>query len=290
MPPDDPLLFPLTPDGLIGMVRAALEEDGAFHDVTTIATVVSDRRAHAAIVAREGGVIAGVPIAIAVFRLLDDHVAIRVDADDGVRVAAGERILHITGDPRALLSGERVALNFLQRLSGIATATARYVHAVQGTGAQIVDTRKTTPGLRRLEKYAVRAGGGRNHRMDLSGMVMIKDNHLAAVNGDIALAVRRAREFAADGLDVEVECDTLDQVTVALEAGADIILLDNMSLDQLREAVAMIRKQALIEASGGVNLSTVRAVAEAGVDWISVGALTHSVRSLDMAMEFVAPP
>jgi nicotinate-nucleotide pyrophosphorylase (carboxylating) len=290
VPPYDPLRFPLSAEELMAVVRAALEEDAAFNDITTIATVVSDRRGHAAIVAREAGTIAGVPLAIAVFQLLDSHVAIRVDADDGQRVAAGERVMHLTGDPRALLSGERVALNFLQRLSGISTQTARYVEAVRGTGAQIVDTRKTTPGLRRLEKYAVRAGGGRNHRLDLSGMVMIKDNHLAAVDGDIALAVRRAREFAADGIDVEVECDTIGQVRGAVEAGADIIMLDNMSPEEMREAVALVGGQAMTEASGGITLNTVRKVAETGVDWISVGALTHSVRALDLAMEFVAPP
>ncbi len=290
VPPDDPLRFPLSPDELTALVRAALEEDGAFADVTTIATVVSDRRAHAVIVARQGGVIAGVPLAIAVFRLLDSHVAIRVDADDGERVTAGMRVMQITGDPRALLSGERVALNFMQRLSGIATSTARYVEEIRGTGAQIVDTRKTTPGLRKLEKYAVRAGGGRNHRIDLSQMVMIKDNHLAAVDGDIGRAVRRAREFAPEGIDVEVECDTPDQVRQAIAASADIILLDNMPSEQLRECVDMVHGQAMTEASGGITLANVRAVAETGVDWISIGALTHSVRALDLAMEFVAPP
>lgn len=271
-------------------MRAALEEDGAFADVTTIATVVSDRRAHAVIVARRAGVIAGVPLAIAVFRLLDSHVAIRVDADDGEHVAAGTRIMQITGDPRALLSGERVALNFMQRLSGIATSTASYVEEIRGTGAQIVDTRKTTPGLRKLEKYAVRAGGGRNHRLDLSEMVMIKDNHLTAVDGDIGRAVHRARHFAPEGIDVEVECETPEQVREALAANADIILLDNMSGEKLRECVELVHGQAMTEASGGITLANVRKVAESGVDWISIGALTHSAEALDLAMEFVAPP
>jgi nicotinate-nucleotide pyrophosphorylase (carboxylating) len=285
IPPDDVLRFPLSPEALTAVVRRALEEDGAFNDVTTIATIVSDRRDHATIVARQGGVIAGVPLAIAVFRLLDSNMAIRVDAEDGDRVEAGESILHLTGDPRAILSGERVALNFMQRLSGIATQTARYVDAVRGTGAQIVDTRKTTPGLRQLEKYAVRAGGGHNHRMDLSQMVMIKDNHLVAVGGDIARAVSRARQFAPEGIDIEVECDTPQQVSEAMEAGADMILLDNMSPALLRECVMMVKGSVMTEASGGITLSTVRQVADTGVDWISVGALTHSVVALDLALD-----
>jgi nicotinate-nucleotide pyrophosphorylase (carboxylating) len=184
-----------------------------------------------------------------------------------------------------LLSAERVALNFMQRLSGIATMTARYVEAIAGTGAHILDTRKTTPLLRRLEKYAVRAGGGLNHRMDLASAVLIKDNHLAAVDGDVALAVSRARALAA-GIKIEVECDTLEQVRAAVGAGADIILLDNMQLMELREAVKLVDGKAVTEASGGITLNTVRLVAETGVDWISVGALTHSAPALDLALDF----
>jgi nicotinate-nucleotide pyrophosphorylase (carboxylating) len=184
------------------------------------------------------------------------------------------------------LSAERVALNFMQRLSGIATLTARYVEAVAGTGVHILDTRKTTPLWRRLEKYAVRAGGGLNHRLDLSAAVLIKDNHLAAVEGDIALAVSRARAVAPSGIKVEVECDTLDQVREAIDAGADIILLDNMQLVTLRAAVKLVDGRAVTEASGGVTLDTVRSIAETGVDWISVGALTHSAPALDLALDF----
>ena len=187
------LRFPLKQTELDAFVQRALDEDGAFDDLTTIATVVSDRRARATLVARETGVLAGVPLALECFRLLDPKVAIRVDAEDGTRLSPGAGVLFVTGHARALLSGERVALNFLQRLSGIATVTARYVAAVAGTGAKILDTRKTTPGWRALEKYAVLAGGGTNHRMDLSSGVLIMDNHLAAVDGDVQLAVRRAR-------------------------------------------------------------------------------------------------
>jgi nicotinate-nucleotide pyrophosphorylase (carboxylating) len=194
-------------------------------------------------------------------------------------------VLFVNGNARALLSAERVALNFLQRLSGIASLTAQFVAAVDGTGAKILDTRKTTPGWRQLEKYAVRAGGGYNHRMDLSSAVLIKDNHLSALDGDVAKAVHRARELAP-GVKIEVECDTLDQVERAVTARADVIMLDNMSLDELREAVKLVRKRATIEASGGVNLATVRGIAQTGVDWISVGALTHSAPAMDLALDF----
>jgi len=224
-------------------------------------------------------------LALNAFRLLDPKVAIRIDAEDGMRVSPGSSILFVNGNARALLSAERVALNFLQRLSGIASLTAQFVAAIEGTGAKILDTRKTTPGWRQLEKYAVRAGGGSNHRMDLSSAVLIKDNHLAALDGDIAVAVHRARELAP-GVKVEVECDTIEQVDRALAAGADIIMLDNMSLDEMRRAVHHVRKRAILEASGGVSLTTVRGIAETGVDWISVGALTHSAPSMDLALDF----
>ena len=288
VPADDPLKFPFAQPELDACVRAALEEDGAFHDLTTIATVLSDRRDHGTVVARDSGVIAGVPLAVAAFRLLDPHVAIRVDVDDGGRVASGTPILRVSGLARALLSAERVALNFLQRLSGIATLTARYVDAVRGTRARILDTRKTTPGLRALEKYAVRAGGGRNHRFGLGDAVLIKDNHLAAVDGDVALAVQRARDFVAPGIKIEVECDSPAQVRAGVEAGADIVLLDNMSPAQLQECVEIVNGRALTEASGGISLETVRAVARTGVDRISVGAITHSAVSLDIALDFQA--
>jgi nicotinate-nucleotide pyrophosphorylase (carboxylating) len=195
-------------------------------------------------------------------------------------------VLFVTGHARGLLSAERVALNYMQRLSGIATLTSRYVDAVKGTNAKILDTRKTTPGWRALEKYAVRAGGGTNHRMDLSTGVLIKDNHLQALDGDVGKAVRRARELAPKGIKIEVECDRLEQVQRAADAGADIILLDNMSLATLAECVRVVNGRAILEASGGVTLATVRAIAETGIDWISIGALTHSAPSMDLALDF----
>lgn len=280
------LSFPLDDRQLKALVRNALQEDGAFNDVTTIATIQSDRRAHGSIVARAPGVMAGVPVAVEAFRMLDPKVAIRVDSPDGTYVESGAVIIHLDGHARALLSAERVALNFMQRLSGIATLTARYVAAVRGTGARILDTRKTTPGLRLLEKYAVRAGGGTNHRLDLSEAVLIKDNHVAAIGGDVQLAIRRARELTPQGTRVEVECDSAAQVRAALAAGADIILLDNMSPAEMAECVKLARGRAMSEASGGISLETVRAVAETGVDFISVGALTHSAPALDLALDF----
>jgi nicotinate-nucleotide pyrophosphorylase (carboxylating) len=281
-----PLHFPLEQAEIEATVRAALQEDDAFNDITTIATVVSDRRARATLVARQNGVIAGIALALEAFRLLDPKVSIRVDHEDGTRVKAGEPVLFVTGHARGLLSAERVALNFVQRLSGIATLTSRYADLVKGTQARILDTRKTTPGWRALEKYAVKAGGGMNHRMDLSSAVLIKDNHLASVDGDMGKAVTRARDLAPPGTKIEVECDRIDQVQAAVEAGADIILLDNMPPARLREAVTLVSGRAILEASGGVTLDTVRAIAETGVDWISVGALTHSAPAMDLALDF----
>jgi nicotinate-nucleotide pyrophosphorylase (carboxylating) len=231
-------------------------------------------------------VIAGLPLACEAFAQLDPALTMRIEHEDGTRVGPQTPVMFLSGHAVGLLSAERVALNFVQRLSGIATLTARYVEAVAGTGVHILDTRKTTPLWRRLEKYAVRAGGGLNHRMDLSAAVLIKDNHLAAVDGDIALAVSRARAVAPLGIKVEVECDTLDQVRAAIDAGADIILLDNMQLATLREAVKLVDGRAVTEASGGVTLDTVRSIGETGVDWISVGALTHSAPALDLALDF----
>ena len=279
-------VFPLTSEQCEQLARAALEEDRAFEDVTTTSVVPADARASAEMIARSGGVIAGIPLAVTVFRLLDRETKVRARALDGAQVAANAPVLTIEGGARAILAAERVALNFMQRLSGIATQTARYVHAVRGTRARILDTRKTTPLLRELEKYAVRCGGGTNHRPDLASAVLIKDNHLATLGGDIALAVRRAREHAPMGIQVEVECDTHEQVTKAIDAGADVILLDNMSPAEMRACVELVHGGAIVEASGGITLDTVRAVAETGVDWISVGALTHSVTALDLALDF----
>src|SRR6476661_218887 len=282
----DRLRFPLTHDQLSSLVRAALEEDQAFNDVTTIATVLSSRRARASLVARQAGCIAGVSLALEAFRLLDPKISMRVDSEDGTRVEKGDTVIYMTGHARALLAAERVALNFMQRLSGIATLTARYVDAVKGTHAKILDTRKTTPGWRLLEKYAVRAGGGTNHRLNLSAAVLIKDNHLAAVDGDVGLAVRRARDLAPAGTKIEVECDRIEQVGAAVESGADIIMFDNMAPDVMARCVELVGGRATTEASGGVSLQTVRAIAQAGVDWTSVGALTHSAPALDLALDF----
>lgn len=276
----------LTRKEIAAIVGAALEEDDTKHDITTAATVLSDRRARCRLVARRNGVIAGLELACEAFRQLDKDVTIRIDRDDGSRVTESTPVMFLSGHARGLLSAERVGLNFVQRLSGIATLTARYVEAVAGTGAHILDTRKTTPGWRKLEKYAVRAGGGMNHRMDLSNAVLIKDNHLAAVDGDIAVAVKRARAVAPLGIKVEVECETIDQVRSALDAGADVIMLDNMTLSEMRDAVRLVDGRAVTEASGGVSLDTVRRIAETGVDWISVGALTHSAPALDLALDF----
>ncbi len=283
---DDELRFPLTRAELKAIVAAALEEDDARHDITTAATVLSDRRARCRMVARQSGVVAGLPLAREAFRQVDRKVHIRTDREDGSKVSPGTPLIFLTGHARNLLSAERVGLNFVQRLSGIATLTARYVAAVRGTGTKILDTRKTTPGWRKLERYAVRAGGGLNHRFNLSSAVLIKDNHLASVDSDIAVAVVRARAIAPIRTVVEVECDRISQVEAALDAGADVIMLDNMKPAQLRRAVTLIDGRAVVEASGGINLDTVRAVAETGVDWISVGALTHSAPALDIALDF----
>jgi nicotinate-nucleotide pyrophosphorylase (carboxylating) len=283
---EEGLHFPLTKKETTALVAAALEEDDTRHDITTAATVLSDRRARCRLVPRQTGVLAGLALATEAFEQLDKAVTIRIEHEDGTRISPDSPVMFLSGHARALLSAERVALNFVQRLSGIATITARYVAAVAGTRARILDTRKTTPGWRRLEKYAVRCGGGLNHRLDLSAAVLIKDNHLAAVDGDIALAIKRARAVAPAGLKVEIECDRLDQVRAAIDAGADVIMLDNMGLGDLREAVRLVDGRAVIEASGGVTTDTARSIAETGVDWISVGALTHSAPALDLALDF----
>lgn len=283
--PSGPLRFPYARLMTASLVRDALTEDAADNDITSIATILSERRARCAIVARDSGVIAGIPLARESFRQRDPKASVRSAVKDGHRVEPGTPVLFLTGHARGLLSAERVALNYMQRLSGIATLTSRFVDAVKGTNARILDTRKTTPGWRRLEKWAVRAGGGMNHRMDLAVAVLIKDNHLAALDGDIALAVRRAREVAAPRTPIEVECERLEQVEQAIEAGAEIVMLDNMSVAKLHEAVGVVDGRAVTEASGGVTLGTVRAIAETGVDWISVGALTHSAKALDLALD-----
>jgi nicotinate-nucleotide pyrophosphorylase (carboxylating) len=278
--------FPLSGEEITSTVRAALEEDQAFNDVSTLATVASTRSVLGNLVARTDGVICGVPLALEAFRQLDAGLSMHVFAGDGERVRRGSPVLSLNGHARGMLSAERVALNYLQRLSGIATITARFVDLVRGTNVKVLDTRKTTPGWRKLEKYAVRAGGGVNHRFDLQAGVLIKDNHLAALGGDIAAAVLRARAIAAPGVPVQVECETLEEVRASLDAGADWVLLDNMNIAQLTEAVQLCHGRAVTEASGGISLETVRRIAETGVDRISIGALTHSAPALDLALDF----
>jgi len=273
----------MTVDTLERAVLAALAEDVGSGDVTTEATVDEDARGTAGLVLREAGVVCGLRAAEVVFTALDDEVEFERLADEGAVIDSGPAtVAVVSGSLRAILTGERTALNFLGRLSGIATLTRQYVQAVEGTGVAILDTRKTTPGLRALEKHAVACGGARNHRFGLDDGVLVKDNHLQAT-GSITGAVRALR--GATPLPIEVECETLEQVAEALDARADAILLDNMSLDQLGTAVAQVAGEARLEASGGVNLETVRAIAETGVDEISVGALTHSARSLDVSLE-----
>lgn len=264
------------------VVEAALAEDVGSGDVTTDATVDADAVGAALLVTRAPGVVSGLAAAEAVFRALDPEIAFEPLVEEGAVLAAPAAVARVQGSLRAILTGERTALNLLARLSGIATLTRRYVDGVEGTGVAILDTRKTTPGLRALEKQAVAAGGGRNHRFGLDDGVLVKDNHLHAT-GSVRGAVERLR--AVTDLPVEVECDTLAQVDEALAAGADAILLDNMGPDDLRAAVALTRGRARLEASGGVTLETVRAIAETGVDEISIGALTHSAPALDVALE-----
>lgn len=270
-------------------VRAALAEDLGSGDVTTLATVPANAKSIAFMNAREPLTVAGIEFAVAAFRQLSPKIQIKKTARDGQRVKAGEPLLKISGSSRAILSAERVALNFVQRLSGVASATAQFADAVKGTSARILDTRKTTPGWRRFEKYAVACGGGKNHRIGLFDMVLIKDNHLVALRNEkpnaIAAAVARARQKSPK-LKVEVEADTLEQVAQAADAGADIILLDNMPPARLRQAVEIIRGRAQTEASGGVNLKTVRRIAQTGVDFISIGAITHSARAVDIGLDF----
>jgi len=269
-------------DALERLVEAALAEDVGSGDVTTDATVDAEVVGTAELIARSPGVVSGLEAAEAVFRALDPGIEFQRLVDEGQLLERLAPVARVTGSLRAILTGERTALNLLGRLSGIATLTRRYVDAVTGTGVEILDTRKTTPGLRALEKSAVASGGGRNHRFGLDDGVLVKDNHLRAA-GSVGEAVARLR--AVTDLPIEVECDTLDQVRDAVAAGADAILLDNMGLDELRAAVALVDGRARLEASGGVTLDTVRAIAETGIDEISVGALTHSAPSLDVSLE-----
>ena len=282
----EPAKLELPPFLVERAVAAALEEDlGQAGDITTDPIIPAHATAEAEIVARKEGVIAGLDLAAASFKALDPDSQFVADVADGARVAAGARLGRIQGKARALLSAERVALNFLGHLSGIATLTAAYVAAVEGTKARIACTRKTTPGLRAFEKYAVRAGGGINHRFGLYDAVLVKDNHIAAAGG-LAQALAKLRARTGHLVKVEVEVDTLDQLDEALHFPIDAVLLDNMDAATLKKAVALVKGRVLTEASGGVSLETVRKIAETGVDLISVGALTHSAARLDLALEW----
>jgi nicotinate-nucleotide pyrophosphorylase (carboxylating) len=269
------------------IARRALAEDMPWGDVTTETLVPEGTEAIGRFVVRDDAVVSGLNVAALIFEELDASLEFFPAVEDAARVESGDCIAEVRGSARSILMGERTALNLMQRMSGIATVTARYVEAVAGTGATIIDTRKTAPGLRALDKYAVRCGGAGNHRFSLSDGVLVKDNHLAALGGPSRLpeALRKARRAIPHTIRIEVEVDELDQVEQALQGGADIILLDNMSPEQLRQAVRLISGRALTEASGRVTLESVRAVAASGVDLISVGALTHSVRALDIALD-----
>ena len=275
----------LKPDDYLPLIKAALAEDIGSGDATTLALVSENSCASAVMVARDPLVMAGVDLALAAFQEVDERVEFGIEVLDGQNGNFFQPLLRLHGPTRALLTAERTALNFVQRLAGVATLTAKFVEQVAGTQAQILDTRKTTPGWRTLEKYAVACGGGTNHRVGLYDQVMIKDNHLALLGDNITRAVSLARE-ASPELKIEVEADTVEQARAAVEAGADIVLLDNMSCDQIREAIKLIDGRSKTEASGGVTLETVREIAETGVDFISVGALTHSAPSVDIALDF----
>ncbi len=282
------LALPRPPHALLieSIVRHALKEDlGRAGDITSELTVASDAQASAKLVARKPGTIAGLIAAEAAFRLIDPALKFHVETADGSTVVAGTVLATVQGGARSVLTAERVALNFVGHLSGIATATRALVDAVAGTSARIVCTRKTTPGLRVLEKYAVRCGGGFNHRFGLDDAVLIKDNHLVAAGG-IKPAIARVRAGLGHMAKIELEVDSLEQLQEALALGIDTILLDNMKPETLRQAVALTKGRAVLEASGSITLATVRAVAESGVDYISSGAITHSAPNLDVALDF----
>jgi nicotinate-nucleotide pyrophosphorylase (carboxylating) len=273
------------------IIDRALAEDLGKGDVTTEAIIPSDQQGTGFIVTKKEGILAGTGVAKQVFHRVDPELKVEVILEDGARVKPGSKVARVSGSIASILKAERVALNFLQRLSGIASETNRYVEAVKGLPVRIMDTRKTTPGLRSLEKHAVRAGGGENHRMSLGDGILIKDNHLAALRSqglNIKEIIAKAKQNAPQRLPVEVEVGTVSEALEAVEAGADIVMLDNMSLEDMRKAVKSIRGRALIEASGGITLDNVRAVAETGVDFISIGALTHSATALDISFELEA--
>jgi nicotinate-nucleotide pyrophosphorylase (carboxylating) len=273
------------------IIDRALAEDLGKGDITTEALIPGDKQGTGFIVAKKEGTLAGTGAVKQVFHRVDPDLKVEILLEDGAWVKPGSKIARIAGRVASILKAERVALNFLQRLSGIASETNRYVEAVKGLPVRIMDTRKTTPGLRLLEKHAVRAGGGENHRMSLGDGILIKDNHLAALRRqglNIKDIVAKARQNTTQALAIEVEVGTVSEALEAVEAGADIVMLDNMGLEDMRKAVKSLHGRALVEASGGITLDNVRAVAETGVDFISIGALTHSARALDISLELEA--
>jgi nicotinate-nucleotide pyrophosphorylase (carboxylating) len=276
----------LSPLEIEAAVAHALAEDlGRAGDITSIATVAEDLQGRAELVARDAGVMSGLPLVDAAFRRLSPEVAIAAHARDGAAVERGATLMTIAGNARAILGAERVALNFLGHLSGIATATAAFVARISHTKARIVCTRKTTPGLRALEKYAVRCGGGSNHRFGLDDAILIKDNHIA-VAGGIEAVLRRAKKAAGHLVKIEIEVDSLDQLREVLDVGlADVVLIDNFDLESMRRAVAMVGGRLVIEASGGITLGSAATIAETGIDYLSSGALTHSVKNLDVGLD-----
>jgi nicotinate-nucleotide pyrophosphorylase (carboxylating) len=279
----DAFLSPLEVEAAVN--RALAEDLGRAGDITSIATVPEDTPGRAAVVARKAGVVSGLPLVEATFRRLSPHLKIDASARDGEPIAAGAKLMRIEGDARAILGAERTALNFAGHLSGIATATAEFVKRIAHTKARIVCTRKTTPGLRALEKYAVRCGGGFNHRFGLDDAMLIKDNHIA-VAGGIAAVLKRAKAAAGHLVKIEIEVDSLEQLDEVLKVGlADVVLIDNFDLDAMRRAVAMAAGRLAIEASGGITLESAAAIAETGVDYLSSGSLTHSVRNLDIGLD-----
>jgi len=265
-------------------IRYALAEDITSEDVTTNAVLPEYRKANVQLICKEDGVIAGLSVFERVFQLLDENTEVQFEAKDGDDVKKGQRLAVVTGDARVLLSGERTALNFLQRMSGIATYTRRIASLLEGTGTTLLDTRKTTPGMRIFEKYAVRVGGGHNHRYNLSDGVLLKDNHIDAAGG-VREAIEAARVYAPFVRRIEVETENLDMVREAVEAGADIIMLDNMTPEMMKEAVTLINGKALTECSGNITLDNVKTITETGVDYVSCGALTHSAPILDLSLK-----
>lgn len=270
------------------IIARALKEDLGWGDITTQALVPAEARASGSVLVKEAGVLAGIHVLEQVFLSLDEDIQVQILVEDGARVSPGDVVAIVEGSAASILSAERVAMNFLQRLSGIATLTSRYVEAVKGLLVRIADTRKTTPGLRALEKYAVRMGGGFNHRQNLSDGVIIKDNHLAILRSlgqTMGEIVAKAREGAPHTVQIEVEVETVEDAIEAVEAGADVVLLDNLNLEEMRRAVRAVAGRVPLEASGGVTLENVRQIAETGVDIISSGALTHSAKALDISLE-----